>query len=512
MIKNKFLRFFLNKSFKKINVKNFRLSKKMVNKKYSNSYRSYESNKRIKEFRKEKLITDFKKQNIGISEIFLKIEKEEKTLTVNDIIDFLEDISNYEKFEISKIKEKKEFSNLMKILKTKLNILEKKIIPYAKISFSEKEKNEDDLLKWVQEENERTEINREKPKIGKLSYLLKNLDYLDYEIWKKMENFILDDKILKTFNDSVDSLEGFTVYQKILENYEKISQKIQKKGLITKETLNNSTKKNPKIQKIIRNLYKKLEYNMLMSLLDTNIKYYSRIISSLVSTKSPNNLSFASLESHIINNLSMEHNIDNSFDIYCNFAISNQGSKKLFEQIEVLLYIGSDNNYFNLRNRYVNNFFCDGKKIGDFLEAASYVKNRFPEKEVNLYVTKKVLNSIEGLKNLDANFLDLKKILFFLPVLELDESPETNVVLSCLDKSGILIGKSSCKNKVEDFLFFLKGKIQGNIFDKFLIENKKSLKDLEVDYIPLLEGKEEDILLLEGGVKNTFKKIKNFFN
>ena len=534
MIKNKILRFLTKNSLKKLTIKNFRFTKKI-------SLRYYISTKNLsKKSEREKFLNDYKLKNIKINEFLSQITKNEELLAVNDIIDFLEEIPNSEKAQILKIKEKIEFSKMITVLKKKLEILEKKLIPYSKVDFEEKEKSEDFLLKWVDEQNSRISKNKEKPQIGKLSLILKNLEYLDYEIWQIMEKYLLEEKSQKTFNETVNALEGFTIFRKILENKEKISKKIQNKNNIKflkspknikflnpkKNPQNKNLKeiekssKNPensenlkilKTGKKVRNLYKKLEYNMLISILDTNMKYYSRITNSLVKTNSPNLISFKSLENHIMNNLSLDHNLENSFEIYYDFAISNQGSQKLFEQIEVVLYIGANFEYFKTE-RFLDNFFCDAKKIGKFLEASSFVKNRFFEKEINLNVSKKILKSIENLKNLEGNFFDMKRILNFLPVLELEEKEEKEVILKILEKSEILIGENNCEKEVENFLFFLKGRIQSDFFDVFLLENKNGLERVGLDFRRYLEMEEEEVLLLEAGtLKNTFKKIKSFF-
>ena len=149
---------------------------------------------------------------------------------------------------------------------------------------------------------------QEYPLIGSYAWCFWKLKhYDDSELWLTLGDYIIDERFSPNFNESISGIEGFTVLEGIAE------------------------------QPFIDEVYKKLERILVLTIAQVNITHYKRITDSLLKVHRFTKFVFDSLERHLIHFLStqpLEYDLKLMLDILAAFALSGNGSERLFYSFE----------------------------------------------------------------------------------------------------------------------------------------------------------------------------------
>ncbi|KRX02110.1 Peptidase S24/S26A/S26B/S26C [Pseudocohnilembus persalinus] len=147
--------------------------------------------------------------------------------------------------------------------------------------------------------------------IGSLAHCFSELGVKDQDLWQQLINKIDRDEWNTNFKESVYALEAFSTYLQNSQEQEQIDYTFKKIERITKLTL-----------------------------WEVNMTYYKRITESLVRVnRAPDEL-FAKIEGHVLNNLSMDYEIETIIDILFAFSKAEKGSAKLYDALQYTIYKG----------------------------------------------------------------------------------------------------------------------------------------------------------------------------
>ncbi len=239
----------------------------------------------------------------------------------------------------------------------RLTYLDRNIQPFSDSKFTSENPTEDELLLWVQKQQRRLKINKDKPKLGLFALSLKFLEIDNTDILFKLEKMINEDKFIASFEEIVNLMDGFQEFKQLLIEFETISLTIHKKS--KKLDSKQIQAIEDKCHKRSRILFKKLEFNMLLSISDIRMDYYERIANFLVATDSPNRISYSSVENHIVSNIGMNYDKNVIFSIFCSFAKSGYGSLEFFQKIDLILFKVSQNEPLSFIKTFSYNFFSN---------------------------------------------------------------------------------------------------------------------------------------------------------
>ncbi|KAM3136697.1 hypothetical protein pb186bvf_011142 [Paramecium bursaria] len=300
------------------------------------------------------------------------------------------------------------------------------------------------------------------PFIGSYSYCFKQLDVNDMELWKLMEQKVLDDEYYTNFKESVYALQGFSKLPLIYHG-------------------------NPNIQQKIDQLYKKIERIVRLTIWEVDMKHYQNICLALAKVNRFDPETFAKLEQHILTNMSLTYQPNQLVDILFSFAKGNQGSKNFYDAIQYVIFKGHmfDRNFF-LQNR--NDLGNDGYLLAQLMEVYKKAQNQHEEFRLHPdfqgYIRNMLFNN-RTIFNLDSAVRCLKSI----PAMKLDE--QEIISFKIVDK----IVNMSGQFQLEQILEFYRW-IEQNIQDKQQLP-KAAMRNVEQNIIKYAaESSIDDLIIL----------------
>lgn len=354
----------------------------------------------------------FRLSKVENTQQLFKIYKMSKNgYSLNEKLHFFDRLLELNQTTFKNLQKEKDFIELLSSLKSDLRFTSKNLIPYSQNNFNENTLTAQELEDWSNSEQNRINLKRNIPKIGKLSLLMNNLDVNDAEIWELMENHIVNDQYLDSFEEIVNAMEGFITYKGRLETSYNLLEDNTKK-YISKKNFDNpvfilpfekqseakmnffenkredtfllteigkqENQKSELIYNRLRKIFKTLERGMIVSIFETNVRHIRRISDFLTLTESPNEYTFQVLEHYakIAVTLAVPCKLDDIFQLYINFSKSEKGSIELCEYLEHML-IG-DRIYGFVQKRLMN-YFDTSEKISVFLQCQREIQTRHPD-------------------------------------------------------------------------------------------------------------------------------------
>ena len=367
-------------------------------------------------------VDPFKLNQISnINLIFELLDKNKEGYTLNEKLQFLSRLEELSLFARPQLHKHSEFQKLLSNLKTDLQNSLKQIIPFTNHNFNDQKMNNDELNKWVELEINRVNQKQNLPKIGTLSQILKKIECFDPQVWFLMENHLIHFKFLNEFSEIEKSMEGFATFPELLSKH--TSLKIQKaerefrcfqsettfikplnlfipgvknlplnsSNLIQfQETVSDLPNDNIRLRRI----FKILEREMLVSMDETvSCKTVRRISDFLFMTKSPNESTYQALDYFAKVSIAqpMHIELDDVFQIHCNFAMADKGSVELFECLEHMLIGERTQRVFQ---RLISNYYDNPEKVTRYLISLEHVLTNFPNYQLTAETKMKLKESL----------------------------------------------------------------------------------------------------------------------
>ena len=357
------------------------------------------------------------------------------------------------------------------------------------------------------------------PYIGTYAHCLMKLNVNDKELWELLENKIREDQFYTNFKEVAYACEGFKMLN-IFNDQERIDY-----------------------------VYKRLERIVTITIWENNMLYYKRIAEALVVVNRFSSEVFFKLEHHIMNNLSMEYELETMVDILIAFSKSGNGTKNFYDSMQYVLVKGHMfNKNILLENRIELPF--QGRVMANIVETYAKISKAFDNFEIEANFRVMIYKMITN-KRMNYELIDIVNIIKNITCFKYEEEnllvetiinkiPQIDCTIS-FEEIRKFLNLMLLNNKIEmipmNIKEFLENYIINNIGNHspeenlkiymFLTENKLylnldmiNLKMMEflnnnlykIDvailklFVEKLQEKDENILKL-----STFKQMNNYF-
>lgn len=279
-------------------------------------------------------------------EIFKYLEARNYDLSLPDLLSFLQKIIKLTKdLKTLPKKYQSQIKSLTEEIRAHLDLLieEEATITtnfHDYLEQSSEQERSQKLTEWAENVNNK-EIDQSSkfPKLGSLTKVLSYLEISDPKIWQKIIRMINLDRYNASFEENISALEGFTYYQEI---HKKVKKSHLKKMIpVTGNQLTGKIEYKDDLTIALD----RLEWNASKTMWEENQVKYLRTVKALYKLGRTDNKKFyQKIEDKIILNLLMDYKPETILETAYYFALSGNGSPKLFSQLQRVLYLGKPQN------------------------------------------------------------------------------------------------------------------------------------------------------------------------